>query len=388
MENNRHTIVVHYSEIALKGKNRAYFEEALAHAIKTMLTNFVPVARKITGRIIVECSGDQNKIAEILAHVFGVKHFSFARVVPAEMVAMKEAAATLLAERQPDSFRITATRSEKNYPFTSQELAVEVGAHLHESTGTRVDLHHPALDIHIEAVEGRALVYGEKIPGPDGLPFGVSGKIVSLISGGFDSPVASWRMMRRGCRPVFVHFHSYPQTGRESIENVERIVAALARFAPESLTLHLVPFLEIQKLIVLKAPLKYAIILYRRAMLRLAETIARREDGKALVTGDSVGQVASQTLDNIAAISATVRMPILRPLAGNDKEEIIALARRIGTHDLSAKPFDDCCSLFTAGSPETHAKLAEIEALEAPLLEGLAALYEKAIAAVEIRSIT
>jgi thiamine biosynthesis protein ThiI len=388
MESKKYTIVVHYSEIALKGKNRAYFEEALVSAIKKMLANFSPSVKKITGRILVECSGNLDGIAEILACVFGVKYFSFARVVMAEIAAMKEAAAELFAERQPDSFRITASRSEKNYPFTSQDIAVAVGAHLFENFGTRVDLHHPALDIHIEAVEGRALVYGEKIPGPDGLPFGVSGKIVSLISGGFDSPVASWRMMRRGCRPVFVHFHSYPQTGRESIENVERIVAALARFAPEPLTLHLVPFLDIQKFIVLKAPLKYAIILYRRAMLRLAETIALRENAKALVTGDSVGQVASQTLDNIAAISAAVKMPILRPLAGNDKEEIIALARRIGTHDLSAKPFDDCCSLFTAGSPETHAKLAEIEAIEAPLLEGLAALYEKALAATEIKLIT
>lgn len=385
MESKKYTIVVHYSEIALKGKNRAYFEEALVSAIRKMLAEFSPAIRKITGRIIVECSGDRNKVAEILARVFGVKHFSFARVVPAEMMAMKEAAAALLTERQPDSFRITASRSEKNYPFTSQDIAIAVGAHLYESTGTRVDLHHPALDIHIEVVEGRALVYGEKILGPDGLPFGVSGKIVSLLSGGFDSPVASWRMMRRGCRPIFVHFHSYPQTGRESIENVERIVCELARFASEPLALHLVPFLEIQKFIVLKAPLKYAVILYRRAMLRLAETIARQENAKALVTGDSVGQVASQTLDNIAAISAAVTMPILRPLAGSDKEEIIALARRIGTHDLSAKPFDDCCSLFTAGSPETHAKLAEIEALEAPLLPELVVLYEKALAAAEIK---
>jgi thiamine biosynthesis protein ThiI len=383
MSHNKYTIIAHYGEIALKGKNRATFEGALVHNIKKMLANFTPVVRAITGRLVVECSGDEEEIKNIMARVMGLTSFSFVSVTRAEMEAMKEESLALARRGNPRSFRIRASRSEKNYPFTSQDIAIQVGEHIFNS-GIKVDLHDPEKTIYIEAVEGRAFIYDKKNVGAGGLPYGVSGNIVILISGGFDSPVAAWKMMRRGCRPIFAHFHSYPQTTRESVENVERIVAELAKWSPEPLTAYLVPFLDIQKFIVSRAELKLAVILYRRSMLRLAEMIAARENAKVLVTGDSVGQVASQTLDNIAAISAAVPMPILRPLAGEDKEEIIALARRIGTHDLSAKPFDDCCNLFMSGSPETHAKIEIIDKVESPLKSELSIFYKKALATTEI----
>jgi thiamine biosynthesis protein ThiI len=246
------------------------------------------------------------------------------------------------------------------------EINQRVGAYVKERCGAKVDLENPELTCWIEIVEKYALIYVERLPGPGGLPVGTSGKIVILLSGGIDSPVAAWKMIKRGCTPVFVHFHSFPYTNQESQEKTKKIVQLLSRYAIRA-KIYLIPFAEVQRHIMVDTPLDTRVILYRRFMLRLAEQIAYREKARVLVTGDSVGQVASQTVENLDVISRAVSMPILRPLVGDDKIEIVEVARRIGTYDISIQPDQDCCSLFVPKHPQTKANLNEIEKSEARL---------------------
>jgi len=378
MEREKQLAVVHYHEIALKGKNRAFFERVLVSNIEKIAGEGVRVKR-ISGRILVEFSGNREDIKKILLRVFGIRYFAFAKKTKADINEIKKASLSFFEKPYPASFRIEASRSEKNYPFTSQDLAIEAGAHVKENTNIKVDLENPARTIYIEVVEGSALIYDDKIQGPGGLPVGTAGSVISLISPGFDSPIASLKVMKRGCEVEFVHFHSYPQTTRDSIESVEKIVGVLSEFSPASLKLHLVPFLDIQKRIIKDVPNSLAVIMYRRWMLKIAETLAQKSGAKALVTGDSIGQVASQTLDNIASISEAVKMPILRPLAGYDKEEIIDNARMAGTYSISSLPYDDCCNLFTSGSPETHSNIDAVKKAEDSIKDELQELAEEAI---------
>jgi len=249
------------------------------------------------------------------------------------------------------------------------EINQRVGAYVKQQSGARVDLEKAEMTCWIEIVEKYALIYLERLPGPGGLPVGTSGKVVVLLSGGIDSPVAAWKMIKRGCTSVFVHFHSFPYTNKESQEKAKQIVQLLCHYALQA-KIYLVPFAEVQRHIMVDTPLDTRVILYRRYMLRLAEQIARREKARVLVTGDSVGQVASQTIENIDVISRAVSMPILRPLIGEDKVEIIEIARQIGTYEISIQPDQDCCSLFVPKHPETKANLPEIEKSEAQLNVG------------------
>jgi thiamine biosynthesis protein ThiI len=228
-------------------------------------------------------------------------------------------------------------------------------------------------------VDKRAFVNAEKIPGPGGLPVGVSGRAVALLSGGIDSPVAAYKAMKRGLRVVFAHFHSYPYTSRASISKAVRLVELLSQHQVSS-RLYLIPFSEIQQEIVGNAPPGLRVILYRRFMVRIAEAIAKREGAKALVTGESVGQVASQTIDNIATINAVSGLPVLRPVIGEDKKDIIRAAQEIGTYGISIEPHDDCCSLFLPKSPATHATAEQLARAEQALDTGrlVAAALEKA----------
>jgi thiamine biosynthesis protein ThiI len=246
------------------------------------------------------------------------------------------------------------------------EINQRVGGYVKERSGAKVDLENAELTCWIEIVEKYALIYVERLPGPGGLPVGTGGKVVVLLSGGIDSPVAAWKMIKRGCSPVFVHFHSFPYTNKESQEKAKQIARRLSEFALRA-KLYLVPFAEVQRHIMVDTPLDTRVILYRRYMLRLAQEIAQREKARVLVTGVSVGQVASQTIENIDVISRAVAMPILRPLIGDDKIEIIQVARKIGTYDISIQPDQDCCSLFVPKHPETKAKIGEIEKSEARL---------------------
>jgi thiamine biosynthesis protein ThiI len=287
----------------------------------------------------------------------------------------------LIAGRAFTSFRIEARRAEKSFPLTSVEINQQVGAYVKERCAARVDLENPELTCWIEIVEKYALIYLDRRPGPGGLPVGTSGKVVVLLSGGIDSPVAAWKMIKRGCTPVFVHFHSFPYTNKESQEKARQIARLLANYALKA-KIYLVPFAEIQRHIMVDTPVQTRVILYRRYMMRIAEQIARLEKARVLVTGDSVGQVASQTIENIDVISRAVSMPILRPLIGDDKLEIVEVARRIGTYDISILPDQDCCSLFVPKHPETKADLREIENFETRL--DVADCMKAAMASAEV----
>jgi thiamine biosynthesis protein ThiI len=278
---------------------------------------------------------------------------------------------------------VDAKRSEKRYPMTSVEINADVGDCLRIRSGAKVQLNDPELTCRIEIVERIALLFTDRLRGPGGLPVGVSGRAVSLLSSGIDSPVASYRIMKRGVEIVFVHFHSQPYTNRNSQRNVEEIVSVLARHQYRA-TLHLVPFIAVQEKIMAGAPASHRVILYRRAMLRIAERIAVKEKAKALVTGENIGQVASQTLSNILTINEVATLPVLRPLSGDDKEEIIAAARRIGTYDISIEPYEDCCSLFVPRHPETHANPETVQAMEAGL--DLDPVLSQTLAATETKT--
>jgi tRNA uracil 4-sulfurtransferase len=288
--------------------------------------------------------------------------------------AMKGVVARLIEGHEFPSFRITARRAFKTYPLTSVELNRALGAFVREHVPTtRVDLDTPALNIHIEVLPAETFVSVDRAPGPGGLPVGASGTVAALLSGGIDSPVAAWRMMKRGCRVVFVHFHSVPYLPATSQAKARALVEQLTEWQYDS-RLHLVPFGEIQREVVLSVPPPARVVVYRRLMVRIAEALARGTGAQALVTGESLGQVASQTLENIARIDEAAAMPILRPLIGMDKLEITDEARRLGTFDISIEPDADCCSLFVPRHPATRMSVGEARAAESRLdLERLVA---------------
>ena len=268
----------------------------------------------------------------------------------------------LLKDRDFDSFRITANRADKRFPVRSDEINRDLGTYVKEYSGARVDLTHPDLEIFVDVLPTGILLYFEEISGYGGLPVGVSGETMAMLSGGIDSPVAAWHMMKRGCRVSFAHFHSYPLVDMSSIEKAGELAHRLTRHQYRS-RLFLIPFGEIQKRIIVSTDPAYRVILYRRLMVRITEQLARRHGAKAIVTGESCGQVSSQTLDNMVVIDQASSMPILRPLVGFNKEEIVNVARRIGTFPISILPDQDCCSLFVPRHPETRAKLEKVPAL-------------------------
>jgi thiamine biosynthesis protein ThiI len=279
---------------------------------------------------------------------------------------MKHAVDRALAGQTFATFRITARRAFKELPWGSQEINQILGAHVMATHTTRVDLQHPALTVYVELIPRLALIYLEKSPGAGGLPVGTSGRLLSLLSGGIDSPVAAYRMMKRGCQVDFVHFHSYPFVDRTSQEKARQLATLLTRLQYAA-RLFLVPFGEIQQHIVGATPPPYRVVLYRRYMLRLAEALAQQTGALALVTGESLGQVASQTLHNLRVIEAASTLPMLRPLIGMDKAEIMREARAIDTYPISILPDQDCCTLFVPRHPATRTTLADIEAAEKAL---------------------
>jgi thiamine biosynthesis protein ThiI len=361
--------VIHYNELGLKKGNRDYFENALCSNINLVLRDCgADRARRISGRVLLPLTSnaDVPEIKDRLAKVFGIAYFAEAWASPQAVENLEENAWALIEGRSFNSFRIDARRAEKSFPHTSVEINQRVGAYVKQRSQARVDLENAELTCWIEIVEKYALIYVERVPGPGGLPVGTSGKVAILLSGGIDSPVAAWKMIKRGCTPIFVHFHSFPYTNAESQEKAKQLARRLAHYSLRS-KIYLVPFAEVQRHIMVDTPVETRVILYRRYMMRLAEQIAFREKARVLVTGDSVGQVASQTIENIDVISRAVSMPILRPLIGDDKVEIIDTARRVGTYDISIQPDQDCCSLFVPKHPETKANLIEIEKSESRL---------------------
>jgi thiamine biosynthesis protein ThiI len=363
------SIIVHYQEIALKGKNRPWFVTRLARNLREATADLdVPKVRVLMGRIelVLGPSAEWPQVRERLARVFGVANFAKAGRTSLDVDAIAREILNDLGPDSPRAFRVSARRADKRFPLTSPQIEREVGGRIKEARGWNVDLSHPELTIHVEALTSEAFYFFGKEPGPGGLPVGVSGRVVCLLSGGIDSPVAAWRMMRRGCRVIFVHFHSYPILSRASQEKARELVRLLTGFQLRSRLL-LVPFGELQQRVVLSVAPPLRVVIYRRLMMRIAEALARTHRAQALVTGEVVGQVASQTLENLTAINSVVTLPVFRPLIGMDKEEITDEARRLATYPISIIPDQDCCTLFTPRHPATKARPGDVETAEAAL---------------------
>jgi len=363
------SIIVHYQEIALKGHNRPYFISKLVRNLRKQTADLdVKDVRALMGRIeiVLGPAAEYARIRERLQRVFGIANFAKAGRAPLDLDAIAEAILADLQGHQPAGFRVSAKRGDKAFPMTSPQIEREIGARIVERFGWPVKLDHPELTVNVELLPNQTFYSFGKEKGAGGMPTGVSGRVACLMSGGIDSPVAAYRLMKRGCSVVPVHFHSYPFLSRASQDKVREITAVLTRHQMRT-SLRLVPFGELQRQVVLTVPPPLRVIIYRRLMLRIAERVARDSRAKALVTGEAIGQVASQTLENLTVIAGATQMPILRPLIGMDKEEIVAEAIRIGTYEISIIPDQDCCQLFTPRSPETHARRWQVEDAESKL---------------------
>lgn len=355
-------VLVRYHEIALKGGNRPFFVDKLGRNL-ARATADIPGChvRPLAGRMSLEVPDDVpwERVRERVASVFGVANFSRIYQTPPDAAALEEAVLGALAGRSFGSFRVTTRRGWKGFPLRSADIDRALGAAVNRATGVRVDLTHPDMTLFVEVHKQRIVFSFEKEPGPGGFPVGSAGRVVALLSGGIDSPVAAWRMMKRGCTVAFATFHAFPLQDRTLMDKARDLARALTRFQYRSRLL-LIPFAPVQQAVVASCPAPLRVVLYRRFMVRIGEALAARHGGKALVTGESLGQVASQTLDNMSVIDQAAAGPILRPLVGMDKDEITQQARRIGTYEISTLPDQDCCQLFVPRSPATAAHLPEV----------------------------
>jgi thiamine biosynthesis protein ThiI len=377
------TLIVHYQELVLKGRNRPWFVDRLVRNLREVTAGLgVAEVRPIMGRIELRLRAGTtvDDVVDRVERTPGVASVSLADRTAASLEAMERSALQLGAGRTPSSFRVAAIRADKSFPLTSPEVERAVGARICETYGWRVDLARPDLVVRVEIVPGAAYVSVDRRRGPAGLPVGVSGRVACLLSGGIDSPVAAFRLMRRGCRVVFVHFHSYPLTSDATREKARALVRILAHYQLRA-RLVLVPFADLQRQVVVSVPAALRVVVYRRFMMRITERIARRASARALVTGEVIGQVASQTLENLSAIDAVVSMPVLRPLIGMDKEDIVAEARRIGTFDVSIRAGEDCCQVLVPRHPAINVSRLAAERAEADL--PVDALVRDAVARVE-----
>ena len=373
------SIVVHYQELALKGKNRPWFLGRLVRNLRDGLAGLdVKSVRALMGRVevVLGPTGSFDEAGARIRQTFGVANFSLAGRAPLDIDAIAAAILADLGDRTCDSFRVSVRRADKRFPMTSPQAEREIGGRIKEARGWKVDLSNPQFTIHVELLTSDAFYFFGKERGPGGLPGGTAGRVACLLSGGIDSPVAAHRMMKRGCAITFVHFHSYPILSRASQDKARELVELLTRWQLRS-RLYLVAFGDIQQQVVLSVPGPMRVVVYRRLMLRIAERIARAGHAQALITGDVVGQVASQTLENLAVVGSVSTLPIFRPLIGMDKDEIMAEAMRLGTYPISIIPDQDCCTLFTPRHPLTRARLADVEAAEQAL--PIAALVERAV---------
>ena len=355
--------LVHYHEIGLKGKNRSIFENQLVTNLKCALRDTpLKCVKRICGYILVTFEGGATRdYQDLIGKVPGVARVSLAHECLRDLAEYSQAAIVSLGEAGSFStFKVHAHKSSTDYPVHTLDINRQVGAALCEAfPDKKVDVHNPDVTVHVNVVQGSVYVYAVSERGAGGLPVGTAGKVVTLLSSGFDSPVATWMLGRRGAICVPIHFSGRPMVSDTSEWLTQDIVKALA---PSGVVgrFYVVPFGARQREISLAVDQKLRIITYRRVMFSVAERIARIEGAKALVTGESLGQVASQTLENIAAVDETVSMPVLRPLIGSDKQEIIERAQQIGTYDISCQTAPDCCTLFMPRRPETHAKRDEV----------------------------
>lgn len=375
----RQLLLVRFGEVFLKGHNRNYFFNALINNIRGAVKPLGASVSMADSRIYVSGAADMDACIERVRNVFGVHSVSPAWELDKDMDAIYLKAAELMAGRT-GTFKVEARRSDKRFPLDSMQIASEVGhAVLGRVPGLKVDVHKPDHRLQIE-IRDNAYMYVDSFIGVGGMPLGTGGRAALLLSGGIDSPVAGYMIMKRGVTVEGVHFYSFPYTSERAKEKVLKLGRLLARYGG-AFKLHIVPFTKIQMEIHSNAPDEMGTILMRRFMMRIAERIAVSQKCQALITGESVGQVASQTMDSLVCTDAVVDMPVFRPAIGMDKSEIIDIACRIGTYETSIEPYEDCCTVFTPRRPVTHPKLRRVEAAEAAL--DADALVDEAVAGVE-----
>ncbi|MEM2995114.1 MAG: tRNA uracil 4-sulfurtransferase ThiI [Candidatus Bathyarchaeia archaeon] len=376
-------VLIHYGELGLKGLNRPYFERKLIENIRKTLDGLeYKNVKKVQGRIVLELSekSDTAKIREALQKVFGVSWFAFAFTTEANINAIKRLLTKNFRVEANLKVKVSTKRADKALPFTSIEVNSELGAYLAEKFNAKIDLKEPQKTFFVELVNGKAYVFDEKFRGLYGLPVGVSGKVLHLLSGGLDSPVAAWLLMKRGCQIDFLHFHAFEKFDRQRCSKILELMRVLAQYGGVSKTFF-APFYPFEAEAV-EAPIKYRLVLFRRFMVKVAEEIAKKYDIKALGTGENLAQVSSQTLENMAVISRATEFPILRPLLTYEKNETVNLAKQIGTFNISVTPYKDCCSLFLAKHPTTKAKLEVVESIEKKM--NLAEAIKETLEKVEI----
>ena len=380
-------ILVKLGEISLKGLNRRYFEQKLMANMRRRLSHIGKFrVYCIQSTVYVEAQEDNADIDaafEALQNVFGI----VALVRAAACEKDKDAIAALAKEYLRDemlrakSFKVESKRSDKSFPMTSIELSQYVGGELNEAyPDVKVDVHEPELIVHIEVRDLAAYVHGAPVPGAGGMPVGCNGTAVTLLSGGIDSPVSSYMIAKRGVHLIPVHFFSFPYTSQRAKEKVIELAQIITAYCGK-MTMEIVPFTHIQEEIRDKCPEEYFTLIMRRFMMRIAQRIALDNNARAIVTGENLGQVASQTMEAMASTQAVLQLPVLQPLIGMDKEEIVRLARKIGTFETSILPYEDCCTVFTPRHPRTRPKLREVEAAESAL--DVDALVEEAVKGIE-----
>lgn len=374
-------------EMVLKGLNRRTFEERLMGNARRRLQKYgkfrIYSRQSITYVEPKEAGCDMDGAFATLSRLFGVVGLSRAKACEKTPEAILETAKTYLHDdlMAARTFKVESKRSDKTFPLTSIQLSQYVGGELNEAfPHIQADMHHPELTVHVEVRDFAAYVHGDPSPGAGGLPVGVGGKAVSLLSGGIDSPVASWMMAKRGVALEMVHFFSYPYTSPEAKDKVLTLAQLLTPWCGR-LTVHVVPFTKIQEQLRLHCPEALFTLLMRRFMMRISERVAQRVGAHGLITGESLGQVASQTMEAMAVTGQVCTLPVFRPLVGMDKEEIVRTARKIGTFETSILPYEDCCTVFTPRHPKTHPKLEEITEAEAAL--DIEALVEEAVQGIE-----
>ncbi len=368
MNHDHCTVLLHYGELALKGRNKHRFiRQLLLNLRDNFPANDIAKIERLEGRAMVKFSRPwDDELHTRLQCVYGFADYSPAHVCAPTLDALKSTACDVASKLSYESMRVTARRGVKKFPYDSMEIQRVVGSALMDLRPVPVKMKHADLNVRIEVMEDRAFVFAEKIKAAGGLPVGSSGRVLALLSGGIDSPVAAARMQRRGCQVVFLHFHSQPYQSSAGRDKAMALAQHLARYQVHTKII-LAPLGDLQREIITHCPHKLVVVLYRRFMFRIAERLAKQNRCKALITGESLGQVASQTLTNIQTINEAISLPVLRPLIGFDKLEIINQAIQLGTYDTSIQPDQDCCQLFMPTSPETHASIDEIMEAESAL---------------------
>ncbi len=362
----RNLLLVKYAEVHLKGQNRPYFQRMLIRNIKQAVASFGAQVRLHDSRIFVSGYSDETACIDAVSKVFGVHAVSPTLEMEKDDFDAVCEQASLMMSGLTGSFKVLARRADKMYFLDSPQIAIQVGGYvLERNPGLSVDVHNPEHVLQVE-IRDKALLYVQSIPGVGGLPTGTSGKAMLLLSGGIDSPVAGYRIARRGVELSAVYYHSFPYTGEQVKEKVVTLARILSGFCGK-IRLHVVPFTEIQQAIHEKCPEDFTTLIMRRNMMRIADRLAIKEKALALITGESIGQVASQTLEALACTDAVVTCPVFRPLIGTDKLEIIGESVKMGAYETSVLPFEDCCTVFTPRHPVTHPKLKQAEYAEKPL---------------------